>query len=135
MRLIHSYIVLREVRFHAFHGVMPQERTVGADFTLSLRLKADVWDAVLTDDLSSTISYAEVYEVVADEMSRPSALLEHVAGRIARRLFCSFPTLRSVWISLLKDNPPVGAECDGMGVEIEISREEMEAMLKNNGNP
>ena len=130
-----STILLNNVRFHAFHGVMPQERTVGADFTLSLRLKADVWDAVLTDDLSSTISYAEVYEVVADEMNRPSALLEHAAGRIVRRLFCSFPTLRAVWIRLLKDNPPVGAECDGMGVEIEIGREEMEMMLKNSDTP
>lgn len=127
--LMESIILLNNVRFHAFHGVMPQERSVGADFTLSLRLGADVWGAVWNDDLPSTISYAEVYDVVADEMSRSSALLEHVAGRILRRLFTTFPNLGYVWLRLLKDNPPVGAECDGMGVEIEISREEMEAML------
>ena len=120
-----STILLNNVRFHAFHGVMPQERTVGADFTLSLRLEADVWNAVWTDELASTISYAEVYEIAAEEMNRPSALLEHVAGRIVLHLFNSFPTLHSVYIRLLKDNPPVGAQCDGMGVELTVSREEI----------
>ena len=120
-----STILLNNVRVHAFHGVMPQERSVGADFTLSLRLEADVWNAVWTDELNHTISYAEVYEAVADEMRTPSALLEHVAGRIVRRLFTTFPTLHAIYIRLLKDNPPVGAQCDGMGVELTVSREEI----------
>ena len=120
-----STILLNNVRFHAFHGVMPQERSVGADFTLSLRLEADVWNAVWTDELNHTISYAEVYEAVADEMRTPSALLEHVAGRIVRRLFTTFPILHAISIRLLKDNPPVGAQCDGMGVELTVSREEI----------
>ena len=98
---------------------------MGADFTLSLRLEADVWNAVWTDELNHTISYAEVYEAVADEMRTPSALLEHVAGRIVRRLFTTFPTLYAISIRLLKDNPPVGAQCDGMGVELTVSREEI----------
>lgn len=122
-----SSIRLDNLRFHAFHGVLPQERTVGADFTLSLHLDADVWDAVWTDELGSTISYAEVYDAVAEEMRIPSALLEHVAGRIIRRLFSTYPTLQNLWLCLLKDNPPVGAECSGMGVELEISREELAA--------
>ena len=120
-----STILLNNVRFHAFHGVMPQERSVGADFTLSLRLEADVWNAVWTDELNHTISYAEVYEAVADEMRTPSALLDHVAGRIVRHLFTTFPTLYAISIRLLKDNPPVGAQCDGMGVELTVSREEI----------
>ena len=129
-----STILLNNVRFHAFHGVMPQERTVGADFTLSLRLEADVWNAVWNDTLEGTISYAEVYDVVCQETKQPSALLEHVCGRIVRRLFLSFPTLNNVWIRLMKDNPPVGAECQGMGVELEISREEMTHSLLFNNN-
>ena len=120
-----STILLNNVRFHAFHGVMPQERSVGADFTLSLRLEADVWNAVWTDELNHTISYAEVYDAVADEMRTPSALLEHVAGRIVRRLFTTFPTLPAISIRLLKDTPPVGAQCDGMGVELTVSREDI----------
>ena len=122
-----SCIHLDNLRFHAFHGVLPQERTVGADFTLSIRLDVNVWDAVWYDDLNFTISYAEVYDAVAEEMRVPSALLEHVAGRIIRRLYSNFPALENVWICLLKDNPPVGAECTGMGVELEISFKELMA--------
>ena len=36
MRITSSYISLRNVRFHAFHGVMPQERKVGADFLVNV---------------------------------------------------------------------------------------------------
>ncbi len=32
MKLMSSKIYLRNVRFHAFHGVLPQERIVGNDY-------------------------------------------------------------------------------------------------------
>lgn len=125
-----STILLNNVRFHAFHGVLHQERTVGADFTISLRLSADVWEAVWTDELKHTISYAEVYNIVAQEINIPSALLEHVAGRIAKRLFETFPTLCHLWLCLIKDHPPLEGQCNGMGIEISISREEMAIKLE-----
>ena len=117
MILTSSYIFLRDLRFHARHGVAPQETAVGADFIVSLRLGYDVSRAMLTDDVAHTLSYADAYEVVRREMAQPSRLVEHVAGRIASALQAAFPALTSIDIVLTKVNPPMGADCLGAGVE------------------
>lgn len=111
-------IFIDEVRFHAFHGVMPQERTVGADFTVSLRVEYDFTRALATDDLSHTLSYAELYGILKSEMSVPSRLLEHVAGRIVNAVVSQYPQVTSVYVRLAKNNPPMGADCRCAGVEL-----------------
>ncbi len=127
MRVESSYIVLKEVRFHAFHGVMPQERKVGADFLLSLRLGYDISKAMQTDDVTDTLNYAEVYQLVKQEMEQPSALLEHVAGRIAQTLMQQFPAVKSIDLTLTKQNPPMGADCQGAGVELHLINDKTDA--------
>lgn len=74
------------MRFYAYHGVLPQEQAVGNWFVVDLALKVDVTPATRSDQLSDTLNYAEIYALVEKEMRQPSALLEHAAGRIIRRL-------------------------------------------------
>ena len=123
MRISHGYILLKDLRFQARHGVGAQETLVGNEFTVNLRLRTDLTKAVRTDDVADTLSYADVFEAVRDEMSRPSRLLEHVAGRIARRLFQDFPALDAIELKLMKRNPPMGADIDSAGVELWVQRE------------
>ena len=111
-------LFIDQVRFHAYHGVMPQERAVGADFTVSLRVEYDFSHAVETDDLADTVSYADLYEIIKTEMAIPSRLLEHVAGRVIRSVCDRFPQVSAVTVRLAKDNPPMGADCRGAGVEL-----------------
>ena len=122
MRISHGYILLKDLRFQARHGVGAQETLVGNEFTVNLRLRTDLTRAVQTDDVADTLSYADVFEAVRDEMSRPSQLLEHVAGRIARRLFQDFPALDAIELKLMKRNPPMGADIDSAGVELALER-------------
>ena len=67
-----------------------------------------------------TLNYAELYEVVKCEMMKPSDLLEHVAGRIGQAVFDTFPQILSLQVSITKLNPPMGADCDGAGVELHL---------------
>ena len=120
MRITDSYIFLDNVRFHAFHGVFPQERKIGADFSVSVRAAVGVSAAVVHDMVEVTLNYAELYEVVKREMMKPSDLLEHVAGRIGQAVFDTFPQVRSLQVSVTKLNPPMGADCDGAGVELHL---------------
>ena len=116
--MMKTTVFLDEVRFHAFHGVMPQERAVGADFTVWLTVGYDFVKAAESDDLSDTISYADLYEVVRAEMDKPSQLLEHVALRIVKAVASRWPRIDTIDLRLTKDNPPMGADCKGAGVEI-----------------
>ncbi len=113
-------IFLRQVRFHAYHGVLEQERRVGNDYVINVVAECDFTHAMLTDELEDTVSYADIYSLLKEEMAVPSKLLEHVAGRIGERLFNEFPSLQSLDISIMKVNPPFGADCEGAGVEVHL---------------
>ena len=115
----HTQLLLNSLRIYAHHGVLPQERAVGAWFSLNLRLDTDFSEAMQSDCLEGTVSYADVYEVIKSEMAVPSNLLEHVAGRIINALFHSFPAVTRIHLELLKENPPMGAECTGAGISID----------------
>ena len=123
MKLMSSKIYLRNVRFHAFHGVLPQEGIVGNDYLVNLVLDYDFSSALKTDDLQGTLNYAEVYQKVREEMAVPSKLLEHVAGRIAHRLFSDFPEIQKLQLSITKVNPPMGADSDGAEVEVVLTND------------
>ena len=107
MNIEQGVIELRKLNFFAYHGVLPEERKQGNTFVVDLSLEADLSRAVYTDELSHTINYAAVYEVVKREMDIPSLLLEHVCGRIARTLLDEFVDLQRVSVCVVKKNPPI----------------------------
>ena len=111
-------IILNEMKFYSYHGVLPQENTVGAEYKVSLDIETDFSEAAATDNLEGTINYAEIHEAVKEEMNIPAKLLEHLAYRISKRLFTAFPTIKSIEITIFKENPPMGADCKNVGVKV-----------------
>ncbi len=120
-----SSIFIRNLRLYAFHGVMEQERRAGGWFIVSLRVYYNMVRASETDRVEDTLSYADLSDLVKREMAIPSQLLEHVAGRIIRRVQESFPDVTGIDLEVIKENPPMGANCQGAGISISV-REEME---------
>ena len=123
MKLKSSCVVINDMHLYAHHGVMEQEQRVGAYFTVSLRVHYNIYRAMMSDRVGDALSYADVADVVRQQMATPSQLLEHVAGRIAKALFDQFPQCTAVDIKLMKDNPPMGIDSNGAGVEAEFVRE------------
>jgi len=117
-----AYIRLEKLRFRAFHGVLPQERTVGGDFEVTLRIGYPWQQAMESDDVADTLDYAAVYRLVRCEMAVPSQLLEHVVGRIVKALLRDFHRITSIDLWLTKLTPPMGADCEGAGVELHWER-------------
>ncbi len=122
MKVESSYVFLRNVRFYAFHGVLPQERQVGGDFLLSLRVAYPLDAAMESDEVGDTLNYATLFELAKREMDVPSQLLEHVADRIVKAIMATFPAVTSVELELTKQNPPMGADCDGAGIFLKVKR-------------
>ena len=113
-------IVIEGLRLYAFHGVMEQERTIGAYFIVDAEVTTDFSVAMHTDELIGTISYADIFETIKKEMAIPSKLIEHVGGRIAKAIIEGFPGVSAVKLKILKENPPMGADCRGAGIEITL---------------
>ena len=111
-----STIKLENIKINAFHGVLPEEKILGTCYILNLKIKADLWKATETDDLKDTINYAEINDIVHEEMKIPSELLEHVAGRMIEKVSKKFPQITFIKIKITKTKPPMQGEMDGVSI-------------------
>ena len=89
---------------------------------LDVEIDTDFTGAMANDNLNGTINYATVFGTIKREMAIPSKLLEHVAGRIAKAILAEHVAAQAVRIRLLKENPPMGADCEGAGVEVVVKK-------------
>ncbi len=89
---------------------------------VDLRVGYPLEKAMESDEVDDTLNYASLYQLVEQEMRQPSKLLEHVAGRIAKAIENAFPQVSSIDLKLTKMNPPMGADCDGAGVELRFAK-------------
>jgi dihydroneopterin aldolase len=118
-------IFLEGLRFYAYHGVNPEERTQGQRFTVDVRLEADLRDAGRTDDLNHTISYSAVYKRVrAIVEGPPRDLIETVGDEIARMVLDEFPASQAVEVTVRKPEVAIkGSMLDAAGITIRRRRE------------
>jgi len=112
------YIELKNMKFRARHGVFEQERTIGNEFTVDLKIGYDLMPALKSDNIEDALNYAEIYSVVKAEMAIPSNLLENVAGRILSAIRQNFPATRDISIRIAKLNPPLGGEVSEAAIEM-----------------
>lgn len=115
-----GYVILNNVRFHARHGVMPQERATGGEFIVNLKAKYPLLKAVESDDVADTLNYADVFEIINKEMQKPSCLLENVAGRIGKSIFEAMPEVTAIDITVAKTNPPMRGDIESAAVELHL---------------
>lgn len=107
------------LRLYARHGVSDQERRVGNMFEVSIAVECpSAIEGAATDDLSQTISYADLVEIIRSEMTVPSRLIEHAAWRIVRRVSARFPAVTAGSVTVSKLTPPCGAEMAAASVTI-----------------
>ena len=100
-------ISLADLRFHAYHGVMPQETKVGNEFCVSVAVRIPYSADILDDNLEATISYADIYEIVAAEMKAPKKLLETVSACICHAILSRWKNVTGGEITISKSTPPI----------------------------
>ncbi len=116
-----SRIYLENVKIYAYHGVLPEENSIGTYYILNAELHTDLWKAAGSDDLNDTVSYADINEIIHTEMEIKSKLLEHVAGRIISGIHDKFPQIDYIKLKITKTAPPMIGEMQGAGIELEKS--------------
>jgi dihydroneopterin aldolase len=118
-------ILLRDLAFFGYHGVKPEEKTLGQRFLVDLELCLDLQPAGRSDDLSLTVDYGQVYQAVREVVEGPSRnTIEAVAENVAMALLERFPRLSSVVVKVKKPSAPIaGAQFGMVAVEIRRARE------------
>ena len=122
---LQTSIQLQGLRFYAFHGLLPQERTVGGHYRMDVELTLTPPLRALTEDvIDDTVNYAEVYALIRRKMEEPVNLLEHLAHRITEDLYAKFPPIQAIALRITKVTPPSsGADCDGASFCLNTARQ------------
>jgi len=107
-----NLVELVNMEFYAHHGHFKEEQIIGNKFIVNFSAETDVITPGLTDDLKDALNYQELYDLISEEMTITSKLLEHVAGRILARVKITYPQVKWAQVSISKLNPPVGGKVE-----------------------
>lgn len=128
MRVISDYpdrICLKGMSFYGYTGVFDFEKHNGQTFLVDLTLCFSEIRAVMTDDLSDTVHYGEVFSVVQRVVETGKYnLIEYLAGRIISAVFESFPLIAAIEASVSKPDAPVEGIFESMSVRIFRERDD-----------
>ena len=113
-------ITLETMKFYACHGVKDEERMIGGHYTVDIAYTIDT-NATQTDRIEDTVNYAEIFDLVKEEIMIPSLTIEHVSMRIVTAITTHFPQIKALEVKLSKLHPPVAGEMDKASVLIKIS--------------
>lgn len=98
-------IVLTGLAFHGFHGAFPEEAKLGARFEVDVELH---FDLPSEDDLSRTVDYSRVYELVRREVTgKRYQLIEALANALAARVLSEQPLVARVTVRVHKPHAPL----------------------------
>jgi dihydroneopterin aldolase len=110
-------VALRDVKFYAFHGFYPEEQLTGNHFLLDVVVTfIPVGE---TEDLSQTINYEVINDIMIAEMKQTQKLLETVVKNMINRLISTYPQLLTASVGITKLNPMMKGEVGQSFVELE----------------
>ncbi|WP_166921410.1 dihydroneopterin aldolase [Flavobacterium poyangense] len=115
-------IKLKNIRTFSYHGCLIEEGKIGSDYTVDLKIKANLQKSATTDHLADTVDYVHLNKIVTEEMAIRSHLLEHVAKRIVLRVLEEIKSIEktTVWVS--KVNPPIGGDVETVTIKMTETR-------------
>lgn len=106
------------IRIYAYHGCLPEEAKIGGEYVVDVRVETDFSLAEKSDELTDTVDYCTIHDVVKTEMAIPSKLIEHVARRIGTGLRKHYPKVSSFIVRVTKINPPMNGAVENVSVEV-----------------
>ncbi len=112
-------IYLDSIQLYAYHGCLTEEALIGSNYTIDVMMETDFTEAAKTDDLTKTIDYCVVFNIVKEEMAIRANLLENVAIRIVKRLKDHLKDLHKVTVTVTKLNPPMNGNVKGVSIIVE----------------
>ena len=115
-------VSLTGLAVHAFHGVLDHEKLEGQEFSVDAELHLDLAPAASDDDLSLTVNYADVADLIVEVMTADVFdLIETAASRVADALLVTFQPL-GVRVTVHKPSAPIQQQFDDVSVSVWRSR-------------
>jgi dihydroneopterin aldolase len=111
-------VELHNLVMHGHHGIHPEERKVMNSFEVNLDVRYQE-NQTEFEQISDTINYAELYEIIRQKIQVPVFLLEKVCQDIILTIKRQFPQVRNIRISIYKLYAPIENFQGKVGVTME----------------
>ncbi|MEY4973966.1 MAG: dihydroneopterin aldolase [Bacteroidota bacterium] len=111
-------IEVNGIQLYAFHGCLEEEGRIGGHYIVDVSLTTDFTSAALTDDITQTVDYVDINQIVAEEMAIRSKLIEHVGQRISRRIFQELKAIEKLKVKITKLCPPINGDVQNVAIII-----------------
>ncbi|RLZ10458.1 dihydroneopterin aldolase [Faecalibacter macacae] len=112
-------IILENIKIYSNHGCLDEEARIGSDYLVDLEARADFSKACESDELVDALDYVTLNNIVKEEVSIRSKLLEHVCKRVLDRIGQELTTVTYAKIKLSKVNPPIGGHVEKVSIILE----------------
>ncbi|MCE3279464.1 MAG: folB [Bacteroidetes bacterium] len=116
-------ILVEGISVYAYHGCLEEEAKIGCNYLVDVTMETDFTEAAKTDDLSKTIDYVTVYNIVKKQMAIRSKLIEMVGQRIVDELKKELRALKKIEVKVTKLNPPMNGNVEKVSIVIGWSGE------------
>ena len=111
-------IEVNDIKLYAFHGCLEEEEKIGQEYIIDVWINTDLKKASEKDDLSGTIDYCEVFDIVKKEMAIRSKLIETVGLRIAKGIKAHWESAEKVIVKVRKPRPPIHGDVGEVSVSV-----------------
>ncbi|MDR1584325.1 MAG: dihydroneopterin aldolase [Prevotellaceae bacterium] len=109
-------IEIENMEFFAHHGCYEEERTRGNTFLVTLKIETDMVSAAESDNIIDAVNYQTAYNIIKEEMTIPSNLLENVCFRILNALYDKMTDIKTATVKVSKLNPAMGGRVEKTSV-------------------
>ena len=62
-------IKLTDIRIYAYHGCLEEEKKIGSDYTVNLKVSSNLDVPAKSDDLKDAVDYVKLHQIVEEEMA------------------------------------------------------------------
>lgn len=119
--MIIQKVALKEVRFFSPIGFYEEEQIVGNEFFVNLEVEFP-FENSNAEDLTNTINYEELYQILVEVMLPKRKLLESALEDILDKVLKKYLFVDSATVSIRKVNPPFGGDLANSEVTLVYSK-------------
>lgn len=119
-----DYIELKGMEFYALHGLLPDEKTNRQIFVVDAIMFLDLEKSANEDDISLTVNYAEIYEIVKKRVvSYSYDLIEKLCLSIVKDILDYESKIKKVRVCVHKPNAPIKGKFEDVIVCMERGKD------------
>ena len=119
-------IQLVDILLHGYHGLFEEEKLVGNTFKINVTVVYQPSTFPITN-LSDTIDYGAVFQILQTQMQIATPLLETLAANFCISVFEKFMTAQEISIHIQKMVPPIAGMVGSVAVGLTMNKNDIKS--------